>query len=62
MIVIGNPETLQKDRNWFEFVKYCHENGACAGDPFKMKEFVETAAQDEVTELSEELQGLEIID
>jgi hypothetical protein len=27
-----------------------------------MKEFVETAAQDEVTELSEELQGLEIID
>ncbi len=61
MIVNGNPETLQKDRNWFEFVKYCHENGACAGDPFKMKKFVEKPDQDEVTELSEELQDLEIM-
>jgi helicase MOV-10 len=61
MIVIGNPETLQKDRNWYQFVKYCHENGACKGLPFKMKEFVEKPAQEEVTDLGEELLKLEII-
>ncbi len=56
MIVIGNPETLQKDRNWYQFVKYCHENGACKGDPFKMKEF------GDVTHLSQELQDFILID
>jgi hypothetical protein len=37
MIVVGNPNTLQKDPNWYEFVKYCYENGACIGGNFVMQ-------------------------
>jgi hypothetical protein len=58
MIVIGNPETLQKDRNWYQFVKYCYNNGACAGLPFKMKDFVETPA--ELDNLNERISKLQI--
>jgi helicase MOV-10 len=59
MIVIGNPETLQKDRNWYQFVKYCYDNRACKGSPFKMKGFVEKPAQDDA-DWSEEITKLEI--
>lgn len=38
LIVIGNPETLQKDANWFEFIRYCHHAGAIRGVKFELDE------------------------
>ncbi|XP_055599080.1 putative helicase MOV-10 [Uranotaenia lowii] len=34
LIVIGNPETLQQDVNWYEFIRYCHKQGAIRGVKF----------------------------
>ena len=36
MILVCNPETLQKDPLWYNFVKYCYINKACAGQQFQM--------------------------
>lgn len=38
LIVIGNPETLQQDPNWFEFIRYCYDNGAIRGVKFELDE------------------------
>jgi superfamily I DNA and/or RNA helicase len=29
MIIVGNPDTLRNDRNWYDLLKYCHDNGGC---------------------------------
>ena len=36
MILVCNPKTLQEDPLWYEFVKYCKENNACAGKRFEL--------------------------
>lgn len=38
LIVIGNPETLQQDPNWFEFIRYCYEKNAIRGVKFVLDE------------------------
>ncbi|XP_055536928.1 putative helicase MOV-10 [Wyeomyia smithii] len=38
LIVIGNPETLQQDGNWYEFIRYCYQNNAIHGVKFKLDE------------------------
>lgn len=37
MIIVGNAETLQKDKLWKSFVHYCHLNKAFTGDAFNME-------------------------
>ena len=37
LIIIGNPETLQKDENWSKFIQYCHANDAIRGNKFELK-------------------------
>ncbi|XP_063695847.1 putative helicase MOV-10 [Culicoides brevitarsis] len=37
LVVVGNPYTLQLDRNWFHLIKFCKENGACAGPDFDLR-------------------------
>ncbi|EDS29302.1 potentail helicase MOV-10 [Culex quinquefasciatus] len=34
LVVIGNSYTLQHDANWFDFVRFCKENGAVVGKGF----------------------------
>jgi hypothetical protein len=29
LIVIGNPDTLCKDPNWFDFLEWVNNNGGC---------------------------------
>ncbi|XP_065080260.1 putative helicase MOV-10 [Ochlerotatus camptorhynchus] len=36
LIVIGNPQTLQQDPNWFEFIRYCHAADAIRGVKFEL--------------------------
>ena len=36
MILVCNPNTLQKDPLWYQFVKYCKDNNACAGEKFDL--------------------------
>ncbi|EDS42511.1 DNA-binding protein smubp-2 [Culex quinquefasciatus] len=38
LVVIGNPETLQKDANWYEFIRYCYGAGAIRGVKFELDE------------------------
>ncbi|XP_062564411.1 putative helicase MOV-10 [Armigeres subalbatus] len=38
LIVIGNPETLQQDPNWFEFIRYCFKERAIRGVKFELDE------------------------
>nr|XP_029733656.1 putative helicase MOV-10 [Aedes albopictus] len=38
LVVIGNPETLQQDPNWFEFIRYCFRAGAIRGVKFELDE------------------------
>lgn len=35
LIVIGNPDILQCDPHWREFLQYCSENSAFVGEPAK---------------------------
>ena len=37
LIIVGNPETLQKDSLWKKFINFCSQNNAFAGEPFKLK-------------------------
>lgn len=37
LIIVGNPETLQKDALWRKFINFCSQNNAFAGEPFKQK-------------------------
>ncbi|CAO1360493.1 unnamed protein product [Diamesa serratosioi] len=37
LIIVGNPETLQKDKLWKQFINFCSQNNALAGEPFKQK-------------------------
>lgn len=37
LIIVGNPETLQKDKLWRQFINFCSQNNAFAGEPFKQK-------------------------
>ncbi|KAL9702500.1 hypothetical protein quinque_006018 [Culex quinquefasciatus] len=36
LVVIGNSYTLQHDPNWFDFVRFCKENGAVVGKKFDL--------------------------
>ncbi|XP_058835561.1 putative helicase MOV-10 [Topomyia yanbarensis] len=51
MIVIGNPETLQQDPNWYEFIRYCYHQNAIRGVKFELDEerhaVCEVAAKDD---------------
>ncbi|XP_058461673.1 putative helicase MOV-10 [Malaya genurostris] len=38
LIVIGNPETLQQDPNWYEFIRYCFQQKAIRGVKFELDE------------------------
>ncbi|XP_055631253.1 putative helicase MOV-10 [Toxorhynchites rutilus septentrionalis] len=38
LIVIGNPETLQQDVNWYEFIRYCFNEKAIRGVNFELDE------------------------
>lgn len=37
LIIVGNPETLQKDQNWNSFIHFCKDNNACVGERFRVK-------------------------
>ncbi|CAO1431408.1 unnamed protein product [Diamesa hyperborea] len=37
LIIVGNPETLQKDQNWNSFIHFCKDNKACVGERFRVK-------------------------
>lgn len=28
LIIVGDPHTLTANPNWYEFIKYCYENGS----------------------------------
>jgi helicase MOV-10 len=36
LIVIGNPFVLQNDKNWYELIKFCKENGGYTGCGFEL--------------------------
>lgn len=38
LIIIGNPQTLQQDPNWFEFIRYCYKASAIRGIQFELDE------------------------
>lgn len=42
LIIVGNPETLQKDKLWKQFINFCSQNNALAGEPFRQKQLTET--------------------
>ena len=33
LIVIGNPHVLKQDPHWSAFLKFCHDNHCCVGEP-----------------------------
>lgn len=37
LIVIGNGETLQKNKLWYKFVNYCYKNDAMIGERFMLR-------------------------
>ena len=41
LIIVGNPETLQKDKNWNSFIHFCNDNKACVGERFKLKKMTD---------------------
>ena len=36
LIVIGNPYVLENDKNWYELIKFCKENGGYTGCRFEL--------------------------
>ncbi|CAO1431403.1 unnamed protein product [Diamesa hyperborea] len=38
LIIVGNPETLQRNSNWNSFIHFCKNNEAFAGDQFHLKQ------------------------
>lgn len=47
LIVIGNPETLQKASAWREFLRYCVTNEAVVGNEFRLKAPMAEVAEEE---------------
>lgn len=45
LIIVGNPETLQKDALWRKFINFCSQNNAFAGEPFKQKTLTDVEAE-----------------
>lgn len=41
LIIVGNPETLQKDQNWNSFIHFCKDNNACVGERFRIKKMTD---------------------
>ncbi|CAO1430032.1 unnamed protein product [Diamesa tonsa] len=41
LIIVGNPETLQKDQNWNSFIHFCKDNKACVGERFRVKKMTD---------------------
>lgn len=41
LIVIGNPNILQHDDSWREFIKFCNDNGACTGVTFEFSSTIQ---------------------
>lgn len=39
MIIVGNPELLQKDCNWYQLIKYCKEMKVVAGQSFEVEDY-----------------------
>lgn len=37
LIVIGNGETLQKNKLWYKFINYCYQNDAMVGERFMLR-------------------------
>lgn len=37
LIIVGNPDTLQRDQNWNSFIHFCKDNNACVGERFRVK-------------------------
>ena len=38
LIIVGNPETLQRNSYWNSFIHFCKDNDAFAGDKFHLKQ------------------------
>uniref|UniRef100_A0A1B6GSP2 RNA helicase n=1 Tax=Cuerna arida TaxID=1464854 RepID=A0A1B6GSP2_9HEMI len=38
LIVVGNPKILRHDKQWYQLLNYCRQNGAVAGIPFPAEE------------------------
>ena len=38
LIVVGNPFLLEKDKNWYELIKFCMDNGGYTGCRFELGE------------------------
>lgn len=50
LIIVGNPETLIKDRMWKKFINYCENNDAFIGRRFKKKSKDKSNSLKKVTE------------
>lgn len=37
LIVVGNGETLQKNKLWYKFINYCYQQGAMVGERFMLR-------------------------
>ncbi|CAO1361286.1 unnamed protein product [Diamesa serratosioi] len=59
VIIVGNPETLQKDKMWRKFINYCENNNAFVGKPFKNKS---KYTIDSVNQLTNTLKNLELVE
>ncbi|CAO1424625.1 unnamed protein product [Diamesa serratosioi] len=57
LIIVGNPETLQKNSNWNSFIHFCADNGAFAGEKFHLKHLSEDE-EELVSKLSNSLEEL----
>ncbi|XP_055547329.1 putative helicase MOV-10 isoform X2 [Wyeomyia smithii] len=50
MVIVGNPDTLQRDLHWYSLLKYCVDNRACKGSefhlipPYKQSQFIGESA------------------
>lgn len=40
LILVCNPETMQKDPLWRKFIKFCRDNNACVGEEYVFNECV----------------------
>lgn len=40
LVIVGNPRTLQLDKNWHQLIKYCVEHNVCTGKSFELNESV----------------------
>lgn len=59
LIIVGNPETLVKDRMWRKFINYCENNDAFVGRRFKKKSTDKSCSLKKLTERLNVLQLVE---